>query len=75
MDTVEYFTAVVRPKPTGVTFREQSKVWLENSQSRKREPIGASYAVTIQGALDKWILPAIGDFPLAAWTISPSNHS
>jgi integrase len=41
-------------------------VWLKNSQSRKREPIGASYAVTIQGALDKWILPAIGDLPLGA---------
>src|SRR6516225_6020674 len=50
---------------SGITFREQSKIWLEQSQNRKREVIGQSYAVTIQGALDKWILPAIGDLPLS----------
>jgi hypothetical protein len=38
---------------------------LKETQQRKRKPIGQSYAVTIQGALDKWILPAIGDVPLA----------
>ena len=66
VDTAEYFTAVVKPNPTGVTLREQSEVWLQNSQNRKRSPIGNSYAVTIQGALDKWILPAIGDLPLGS---------
>jgi len=66
VDTAEYFTAVVKPNPTGVTFREQSECWLEHSQIRKRNPIGSSYAVTIQGALDKWILPAIGDLPLGS---------
>jgi integrase len=65
-DTAEYFTAIVKPNPTGVTFREQSEVWLQNSQKRKRNPIGRSYAVTIQGALDKWILPVIGDLPLSS---------
>jgi integrase len=63
-DTVEYFAAAVKPNPTGVTFREQSEVWLENRQKRKRSPIGESYAITIQGALDKWILPVIGGLPL-----------
>lgn len=66
VDTAEHFTAVVKPNPTGVTFREQSEVWLQNSQNRKRNPIGNGYAVTIQGALDKWILPAIGDLPLGS---------
>ena len=68
VDSPEYFKSVVTPKPRseGVTFREQSKVWLENSQNRKRNPIGNSYAVTIQGALDKWILPVIGDIPLGS---------
>ncbi|MGB9435587.1 MAG: site-specific integrase [Candidatus Acidiferrum sp.] len=65
-DSAEYFTAVVKPNPTGIAFREQSKVWLENGQNRKRNPIGNSYAVTIQGALDKWILPVIGDLPLGS---------
>src|SRR5262252_5670913 len=65
-DSAEYFTAVVKPNPTGITFREQSEIWLKNSQNRKRDPIGNSYAVTIQGALDKWILPVIGDLPLGS---------
>lgn len=64
-DSPEYFHEVVKPNPVGITFREQSELWLEQLQNRKRNPIGESYAVTIQGALDKWILPAIGDLPLA----------
>jgi integrase len=64
-DSPEYFHEVVKPNPVGVTFREQSEIWLKQLQNRKRSPIGESYAVTIQGALDKWILPAIGDLPLA----------
>ena len=64
-DSPEYFHEVVKPNPGGVTFREQSDLWIEQLQKRRRNPIGASYAVTIQGALDKWILPAIGDLPLA----------
>jgi len=65
-DSAEYFTAVVKPNPTGITFRQQSEIWLELSQNRKRNPIGQSYAVTIQGALDKWVLPAIGDVALGS---------
>ena len=64
-DSAEYFREVVIPKAE-VTFREQSKVWLAHLQNRKRRPIRESYAVSIQGALDKWILPAIGDVPLAS---------
>jgi integrase len=56
---------VVKPASGGVTFRKQSKAWLEQSQTRKRKPIRARTAVSIQGALDKWILPAIGDLPLS----------
>jgi len=63
-DSAEYFKEVVK-QDTGVTFREQSKIWLKQLQNRKRKPIGQSYAATIQGALDKWILPAIGNLPLA----------
>jgi integrase len=63
-DSAEYFNEVVK-QDTGVTFREQSEIWLRQLQNRKRKPIGDSYAVTIQGALDKWILPAIENFPLA----------
>jgi integrase len=63
-DSTEYFREVVTQE-TGVTFREQSELWLHQLQNRKRKPIRQSYAITIQGALDKWILPAIGNIPLA----------
>jgi integrase len=63
-DSPEHFNEVVKPVSGVVTFRDQSEQWLEQAQNRKRNPIGESYAVTIQGALDKWILPAIGDIPL-----------
>jgi integrase len=63
-DSPEYFNEVVKQE-TGVTFREQSEIWLHHLQNRKRKPIRQSYAATIQGALDKWILPAIGNLPLA----------
>ena len=62
-DSAEHFHKVITPK-SEVTFREQSEVWLKQLRSRKRKPIRESYAVSIQGALDKWILPAIGDVPL-----------
>ena len=63
-DSAEYFNEAVKQE-TGVTFREQSEIWLRQLQNRKRKPIRQSYAATIQGALDKWILPAIGNLPLA----------
>ena len=64
-DSPEYFKEVVR-QDTGITFREQSEIWLKHLQNRRRKPIRQSYAVSIQGALDKWILPAIGNLPLAS---------
>jgi integrase len=63
-DSPEYFREVVKQNP-GVTFREQSEIWLQHSQKRKRKPIRATSAEDIQRALDKWILPEIGDLPLS----------
>jgi integrase len=63
-DSAEYFNAVVK-QDTGVTFREQSEIWLQHSRTRKRKPIRATSAEDIQRALDKWILPEIGDLPLS----------
>jgi hypothetical protein len=63
-DSLEYFKAVVK-QDAPITFREQSEIWLQQLQNRRRKPIRQSYAATIQGALDKWILPAIGNIPLA----------
>jgi len=63
-DSAEYFKEVVK-QDTGVTFREQSEIWLQHSLSRKRKPIRATSAEDIQRALDKWILPELGDLPLS----------
>ena len=45
------------------TFRHQAKTYLYWVQTRDREPI--KDASSIQAALKKWILPEIGDLPLA----------
>jgi integrase len=63
VDTAQYFNRVVRSQ-LGVTFKEQSKIWLDKCQTRKRKPIRATTVPTIQAALDKWILPEIGQLPL-----------
>ncbi len=44
-------------------FRAQAKTYLQWVQTRDREPI--KDASSIEAALNKWILPAIGDLPLA----------
>jgi integrase len=63
VDTTQYFNRVVRQQ-TGTTFKEQSKFWLEQSQTRRRKPIRSTTVPTIQGALNKWILPEIGHLPV-----------
>jgi hypothetical protein len=40
-DSAEYFNEVVK-RDTGVTFREQSEIWLHQMQNRKRRPISSS---------------------------------
>ncbi len=45
------------------TFRDQAKAYVHWVQTRDREPI--KDASSIEAALNRWILPAIGDLPLA----------
>jgi integrase len=45
-----------------VTFREQAKIYLKSAVSRKRNPLRDT--VSVEGALSKWVYPAIGDLPL-----------
>lgn len=44
------------------TFRDQAKMYLQWVRTRDREPI--KHASSIEAALNKWILPEIGDLPL-----------
>jgi integrase len=46
-----------------VTFREQAKIYLQTAVSRKRNPLRDT--VSVEGAMNKWIFPAIGNLPLA----------
>jgi hypothetical protein len=52
---------------SGGTFREQSKVWLEQMKTRKRKPVKPTPTVNWEMALNKWLLPLIRAFPLASW--------
>jgi integrase len=45
-----------------VTFKEQAKAYLQKAVSRNRRPLRDT--VSIEGAMRKWIYPAIGDLPL-----------
>ena len=47
-----------------VTFREQAKAYLRWVATRDREPIKDTSS--IEAALNKWILPEIGDLPLGS---------
>ena len=44
------------------TFCDQAKAYLQNAVSRNRKPLRNT--VSIEGAMTKWIYPAIGDLPL-----------
>jgi integrase len=46
------------------TFRDQANAYLNWAVTRDREPV--KDASSIEAALNKWILPAIGDMPLAS---------
>jgi integrase len=45
------------------TFRDQAKVYLRWAGTRGRKPV--KDLVSVEGALNKWVLPVIGDMPLA----------
>jgi len=45
------------------TFRNQAKAYLQNAVSRNRKPLRDT--LSIEGAMRKWIFPAIGDLPVA----------
>lgn len=50
---------------TGMTFREQAKRWIASLATRRRRPVKPATIFGWQHELDKWILPTIGDMPLA----------
>jgi site-specific recombinase XerC len=49
----------------GLSFRSQAKRFIEEATRRKRKPVKPATTSTWNYALDKWILPSLGDLPLA----------
>jgi integrase len=60
---VEYFEKVVRSNH-GITFREQTEIWLEQMKHRKRKPVAPSTLTTWECCLEKWLNPNVGHMPL-----------
>lgn len=48
-----------------LTFRDQAEIWLKQLQTRNRRPIPESSVPSIRAALDNWLLPNLGDMPVA----------
>jgi integrase len=63
-DTEEHFKKVV-VGDKAITFREQAEWWLDWLQTRNNDPIPETSVPTIRAALDKWLIPSLGDLPLS----------
>jgi integrase len=63
-DTEEYFSKVVAGKKV-VTFKERAEWWLDWLQNRNNDPISETSVPSIRSALDKWLIPNLGDLPLS----------
>jgi integrase len=63
-DTEEYFSKVVVGRKV-VTFRERAEWWLDWLQTRNNDPIPETSVPSIRSALDKWLIPNLGDLPLS----------
>lgn len=63
-DTEDYFTQVVK-RETGITFREQSILWINAVKARNRKTVAAATIEWWEGCLRTWLNPHLGDLPLA----------
>ena len=48
-----------------LTFRQQAEKWIASLPTRRRKPVKPATICGWRHALDKWILPTIGDHPLS----------
>ncbi len=62
VNSKDTFTTSTTP---GTTFREQAKVWIASLATRRRRPVKPATILGWQVPLDRWILPTIGEMPLA----------
>ncbi len=62
VNTKESFTTSTAP---ATTFRAQAERWIESLATRRRKPVKPATIWGWQHALDKWLLPNLGDMVLA----------
>lgn len=62
INSKQYFATNTAP---ATTFRAQAKKWIESLPTRRRKPVKPATIAGWQPALDKWILPNLGDKLLA----------
>lgn len=58
----------------GVTFKEQSKLFMRQETTSKRKPVKPATLRTWQNCLCKWLNPSIGDIPLASINNAVMKH-
>jgi integrase len=63
-DTEKRFNEVVKQN-TGVTFREQSVIWMDRMRTRKRKPVADSTLENWELILRERLIPQMGDLPLS----------
>jgi integrase len=61
VNSTEQFHANTAP---GVSFKTQSVAWMNSLATRRRRPVKQATLDNWQQALNKWLLPAIGELPL-----------
>jgi integrase len=61
LNTTEQFHANTAP---GTSFREQSVAWMNSLATRTRRPVKQATRDNWQQALNKWLIPNIGELPL-----------
>lgn len=49
-----------------VTFGEQARWFMNHSKTRKRNPVKAATIQAWQNTLNKWLIPSLGEMPLAS---------
>ncbi len=64
-DTVQHLENV-QVSNRCTTFREQATEWLAYMNKRRRNPVAPSTIETWESCLRKWLIPNLGDLPLAA---------
>jgi integrase len=62
INSKDSFIAAVTP---GTTFRTQAEQWHASLATRRRKPVKPATSFFWRHALDKWILPILGDRPLS----------